>query len=175
MKIRPLLMKPYNVRQILDGFKTETRRLDDRYNMHPGDVFRIKETFLTNQQRGKLVVEYQADHLDDLNYLKSMKWKSPLFMRQDQSRLYLEVLEKRNERLQDITEAGARAEGIREIEISGFPGFPRFVNDRLKIQNLCITEIESFKTMWDCIAKPGKKWGDNPKVFVFRFRIWRQR
>ena len=174
MKIRPIIFRSLMVRKILDGHKTETRRLHDRYNMQVGDVFWIREPWA-----GNFRVKYKADCQDTKpgkpTVYNLTKWKSPLIMPRLACRLFLQVTEKRKERLQDINEAGVMAEGIQEMEPAYLwaSRFPRFIK-KLEIDTAykCQSAKESFESLWDCIAKPGFKWTDNPEVFVFQFKIY---
>lgn len=78
------------------------------------------------------------------------KWKPSIFMPKWACRLWLKVLEVRVERVQEISEEGARAEGC-ETEIAD----PR----------------EEFTALWKSIhgKKPGMTWDDNPWVWVIHF------
>jgi len=83
---------------------------------------------------------------------------SPIYMPRWASRLTLEITEVRVERLQDITDADAIAEGCDDPtceSISIAPGFMR----------------EVFKGGWDYLnSKRGFEWDSNPWVWVISFK-----
>ena len=71
-------------------------------------------------------------------------WTPSVHMPLWASRIALDVTGLRVERLQAITEDGARAEGV--------------------------DSVAKFRALWDRIAKPGATFGDNPWVWVYEFR-----
>jgi hypothetical protein len=87
------------------------------------------------------------------------EWRTPIYMPRWASRLTLEITEIRVERLQDITDADAIAEGCEDPtseHISIAPGFMR----------------EVFKGGWDYLnAKRGFGWDANPFVWAISFKV----
>lgn len=82
------------------------------------------------------------------------RWRSSLFMPRWTSRLTLEVVSVRAERVQDISEEDAKAEGVGDGDQCGM----------LRYQ-------EYFRLLWDSInAKRGFGWDANPLVQVIEFR-----
>jgi hypothetical protein len=80
-----------------------------------GDILWVRETWL--EYKG--IYYYKADdpfkELDKLLSGKSFfKWRPSIFMPREATRLFLEVKNVRVERLQDITEEDARAEGVKD-------------------------------------------------------------
>lgn len=88
------------------------------------------------------------------------RYRHARFMPRWASRLTLEVTGVRVERLQDISEANAIAEGIlRDGEgWRGAPGLPWFASP-----------IAAFRSLWESINGAGS-WDDNPFVWVVEFR-----
>ena len=85
------------------------------------------------------------------------KWKPAQHMKQEQSRLTLQIKEIRVERLADISEEDAIAEAPQYSIIKPFG-------------NKC--PIDFFKTLWNYThKKPEEKFGANPWVFVYQFKI----
>lgn len=84
------------------------------------------------------------------------------------SRLTLDVESVRVERLQDITEEDAIAEGA-EFEVQEFNGTGQwgFKGVRGAYGD---TAREAFAGLWDSLAQDGAKWADNPWVWVVGFR-----
>jgi hypothetical protein len=90
------------------------------------------------------------------------QWKPSIFMPRWASRISLEITGVRAEQLQDISEADARAEGIRRHEASGVYG------DGLKYA----TAQEAYRHLWDSIngKKADRDWQSDPWVWVLEFR-----
>lgn len=82
-------------------------------------------------------------------------WRPSIFMRRWASRLTLDVIGTRIERLHAITEADALAEGIQQTHVVD-PG------DGMAVQN--------FSFLWDRINKKRAPWSSNPWVHVVEFR-----
>lgn len=126
----------------------------------PGDILWVRETFYhayaTTTVNGlEYVLEntyyYKADYPSDkLN----PPWKPSIFMPREAARIFLRVTNVRVERLSEITEEDAIAEGIR-IGIGGMPYFS------------C---REAFAALWNSLnAKRGYGWDSNPWVWVISF------
>jgi hypothetical protein len=144
MKRIPVLFTPAMVRAILDGRKTQTRRL--KSNAEAGDVLWVRETWTANPNR-KGEYLYKASNPIPGGW----KWKPSLFMPKEACRLFLRVTETRLERLQDASDADILAEGIKLTSEFG------------SIRNEWIT-------LWNSInAKPGSRWEDNPMVKAITF------
>jgi hypothetical protein len=92
-------------------------------------------------------------------------WRSPLHMFRWASRLTLTVTDVRVERLQDISEADALAEGI----IPAFEGFALTKNGECWGQ----TAKDAFRVLWDGINgnRKGASWNDNPWVVAISFDV----
>lgn len=128
----------------------------------PGDRLWVKETF--RQSPGSVCVHYRAD----LDEVSGGPWRSPLYMPRWASRLTLEVTAVRVERLQDISEDDAIAEGVDgyvngEGSVSRYrlliePGYwhPHFYR-------------QGFENAWDDINGKRAPWASNPWVWVVNF------
>lgn len=119
-------------------------------------------------------VIYKADggSAVEAGYPKEPRWRSPIHMPRWVSRITLEVTAVRVERLRDISEEDAKAEGlgghvaghgpVSEHGLLCEPGYwhPRFYRD-------------GFAWHWDRInsKRPGCAWGDNPWVWAYTFRV----
>lgn len=184
MKERPIIFSDLSVRAILDGRKTQTRRviknapeildrpeimpaLVESYKaawlkispFQPGDRLWVRETWADNVPGCPSGISYRADHQDGRGDgpASPMKWRSPIFMPRLASRITLEVLSVRVERLQEIdkkdefgqhVDGGAWAEGFR-----------------------CPNPTAAFMLYWDSLnAKRGFGWDANPWVWVIEFR-----
>jgi hypothetical protein len=213
MAEKPILFSGDMVRAIMDGRKTQTRRVSglDRFNKQPGrwrlegnmmafdggfdyvelpkspygrpgDCLWVRETWATVNSYDTLppskiphggkswpVVWYDADPgAAGLSNTKSPhlgKKRPSIFMPRWASRLTLRVTDVRVERLQDITEEDARAEG------SGYSVEDSRGNvwDARSIGREG-SYITGFKCLWDSInAKRGYAWDSNRYVWVVEF------
>lgn len=102
------------------------------------------------------------------------------FMPKSAARIFLQVESVRVERLQDITEEDAKAEGLACITKDdgrtwkyGIPdkdGLPGKDNTGWPWQNWNISPVEAFKSLWQSINGPDS-WAANPWVWVVGFKV----
>lgn len=90
------------------------------------------------------------------------KWRPSIHMPKWAARIWLEVTAVRVERLQDITEGQARAEGV--------PWHGPIAGDWRHSSNSKLDALPGFAGLWDSLAISGAKWSDNPWVWVVSFR-----
>lgn len=89
-------------------------------------------------------------------------WGSPIFMERRASRIELEVVDVRVERIQEILSAEAEAEGIERLS-------PNRWRDYLGNESY-MNQTASFVSLWNSINGPrGFGWNMNPWVWVVRF------
>jgi len=144
-----------------------------------GDILWVRETFGTVMARDMNKLDhyiYRADEKVVLSFaLKHSKWKPSIFMPREAARLFLEVKSVRVERLQNITEVDANAEGI-SIHECDMPDSYRddsaekhctfYVCSACKHQTL----KGGYSKLWDMLnAKRGYAWESNPWVWVYEF------
>lgn len=112
-----------------------------------------------NRRFWKDRVEYRASSSDT-----EPTWRPSMFMPRWASRLTLEVVKVRVERVQDISEADAIAEGVRVPEGSKHgPLEPNAVM-------VATTARDVFSALWDSInEKRNYSWDSNPWVWVIDF------
>ena len=92
------------------------------------------------------------------------KWRTSIFMPRWASRLTLEVESIRVERLHDISEEDAQAEGV-QVACEGRENG----NGRMLLENSCYKL--GYRLAWDSLNKKrGLGWGMNPWVWVVEFR-----
>jgi hypothetical protein len=110
---------------------------------------------------GKLrYVSYKADgHSEEAMRDYKLKWTPSLFMPRWASRITLEITEVRVERLQEIGEADAKAEG------AGSKLVPDYIPP-----DKCGNYRFYYERIWESIHGPGS-WDLNPWVFVVSFRL----
>jgi hypothetical protein len=234
MKERPILFSAPMVRALLDGSKTQTRRvmkpqpepngtwlksrqdfvcLNDYYppsamlwngGMMGGDAGEIEgcthgvigdrlwvrentviappdfgEASLNNVRDSDgrwRVVQYMATHSDKWpasDY--GLKVTPSIFMPRWASRITLEITDVRVQRLQDISEADAKAEGVespdkeryeRDDSICARCGGPGVID--LDCAE-CDTHTKRFRNLWDSINAKRAPWSSNPWVWALTF------
>ena len=173
---RPILFSGAMVRAILEGKKTQTRRvckvpsipegnadtlrsiaLGSPYG-RPGDRLWVRETMGIDSVGGR---HYRATtavaHC-------VQKWKPSIFMLRNDCRITLEVTGVRVERVQEITEDDAAAEGVH----STGSYFCMCKNHG----TLYLHAKDAYMELWDSInSKRGYGWDVNPWVWVVEFRL----
>ena len=169
MKDRPIIFSAPMVHALLEGRKTQTRRIAKDTGtacrsssgrtgltyINPygcvGDKLWVKEAWSTPPEWDDLKPsELNAAQLESICYhadgTRCGKTRSPLFMPRDASRIVLEIIQTRKERLQDINHADALAEGIHGPDA-----------------------VADYGRLWDRLHGPGS-WDSNPWVWVLTFR-----
>lgn len=202
MKERPILFSGPMVQAILEGRKTQTRRIIKNQNLvgapshgfnayevedidghrfwgfssddedwecpfgQPGDRLWVRETWahdgaIDDVRAGIedimgpsicLGPYYGADYQEDIG----LRWKPSIHMPRWASRITLEIVSVRVERLQEISEEDAIAEGV---NLGGSSMGHKF------------TAKEHFEGLWQSIyTKEGQTWNDHPWVWVVEFK-----
>jgi hypothetical protein len=191
MKERPILFSGPMVRALLDGKKTQTRRLIKPQPPHwhwsrvreyaerdgltfqlpgqdywvkpppfgkPGDRLWVKETFVAPVD-GKPVYRASIPYGNLDCHFKP--WRPSIFMPRKASRITLEITSIRVERLNDISEEDAKAEGA-EIQKETPGGWvicgPRIGSYR-----------EGYRWLWEQI-NGADSWDANPWVWAITFK-----
>ena len=238
MKDKPIIMGAESVRAILEGRKTQTRRVVSNLdnfglefthvrnvsaNLNFLPLFEFSAESITNEQltdgamtqidirslyqigqklwvREKCLVWHNLfdEHLaecigEPTAYTDSIEWDrlvsdgkalrevyggngawrvtSPIHMPRWASRLSLEVTDIRCERLQEITEEDAVAEGITERYIAKGGAFTR-VSKILHEHGEVGTLRNGYAVEWTNLnAKRGYPWESNPFVWVIEFKV----
>jgi hypothetical protein len=222
MKERPILFKGPMVRAILEGRKTQTRRVLklqwtadhlqetspgsgvwNELNQHwhgeihkqnvcpygvPGDRLWVRETWNNPfdlaeypQCKSPRSCVYRADYVGD-----DWPWKPSIHMPRWASRITLDIKSVRVERLQDISEEDAKAEGVEPLDSerdehdwticpkcggtrlhSGFGENYGVIFDIDCVE--CDTHKKRFMHLWESINGHGS-WELNPWVWKIEFR-----
>lgn len=185
IKERPILFSAPMVRAILEGRKTVTRRpvkgvglvwldnfkpeyvADPDNNLcpygKPGDRLWVRETFnQTNPGALDGVYYYRADGrfpkcIGGGRFTSAESWKPSIHMPRAASRILLEITDLRVERLQDISNEQALAEGVKSAE----PDIDPDGND--------YSPCELFGGLWTMINGM-ESWNANPWVWVVEFK-----
>lgn len=184
MTDRPIIMSTESVKAILDGRKTQTRRVVKKPEQYDnirycdfccpygqvGQRLWVRETWRlvgrSEDRSGccRLTVEYRCDsarktfevprgvfnkYTSDTGWGVDSKWRPSIFMPRWASRITLEITGVRVERLQEITNRDAIAEGI-----SAFNEIPAM----------------AFGNYWDSLNAKKYPWSSNPWVWCISFR-----
>ncbi|QFT81198.1 hypothetical protein FIU89_11310 [Roseovarius sp. THAF27] len=170
--------------QDLDGrlkwFARETGCLADLPIPQPGDLLWVKETW-THTGQGAWTTQDTLRALDGrveyraTNDIPGAAWFPSIFMFRKFSRLTLRVTDVRVQRLQEISEADAQAEGI-EME-SADPPF--YYVPGIWPHSLTAVGVESgerpaqrsFSKLWDLLNADRAPWADNPWVAAYTFEV----
>lgn len=131
----------------------------------PGDRLWVRETHLDLGGCCLYRADPGAEQEREL-VAPGQKWTPSIHMPRAASRISLEVTGVRVERLQDISEADARAEGIVEHQTLR-PG-TRACNVDGGIMHAC-GPVPVYRDLWDSINGPGA-WDSNPWLWVVEFR-----
>jgi hypothetical protein len=184
MSEHPILFTGEMVRAILEGRKTQTRRVNvGRYlKWKKGDTLWVRERFhfsrpLTGDIDHDLTtvnVLYYAT--DNPRYRDKDKWKPSIHMPHWASRITLELTEDvRVERVQEITFDDCLEEGV--IWTSAWSSckaetvMPEDVTIESMDDGRRKFTIKVYHDFWDSInAKRGYSWASNPEVAVITFK-----
>ena len=124
----------------------------------PGDILYVRETFI---QAAAHTFWYKAD--DKSWVSEGLRWKPSIHMPKEAARIWLKVTDVRVERLQEITEDGAKAEGANWKN-------GKNVGWEEKMKR---TATERFAEIWNSTIKKSDLdrygWDANPYVFVIEF------
>lgn len=208
MKKRPMLFNAPMVRALLDGSKTQSRRvvkfphknplgtweptsiggpnggrladggtvpeqgaiwhtrtgdcLSSPYGQ-PGDRLWVRETWIDASSALHSCVIYRADGDEQAC---GEPWKPSIHMPRWASRILLEIVSVRVERLTDISESDAIAEGIEPVY-----GVWRDYQNQPSVNHhpAWSTAIDSYRSLWESINGTGS-WDLNPLVWVIEFK-----
>ena len=119
-----------------------------------------REASVPEQERADCEIHYRADGIPDFEGEEELiRWRPSIHMPRWASRILLEVTDVRVERLQDITEEQALAEGIKKHSDGGY-----HVEDGKHYSD---SPVESFACLWSSV---GGNWDANPWVWCVSFK-----
>jgi hypothetical protein len=193
MKERPILFSAPMVRALLNGTKTQTRRMvkpqpdyvnslgipfwpDGKgpvdYRLCPygqaGDRLWVRETWAPDADIPNGTI-YRADPGGDYQDTSDgFKWHPSIHMHRWRSRITLEIADVRVERLQDINGQDSIAEGIKR-HITGLEGCTISTFQDYLTGATDRAARQSYQTLWESINGPGS-WETNPWVWVITFK-----
>lgn len=168
----PILFSGPMVHAILEGRKTETRRVivprrgSDVASLRwgVGDRLWVREAWA--MIGGRVVHRAGSEHLESIRASVvgwDRRWRPSIHMARTSCRIWLRVVGVEVQRLHDMTEDDARAEGIQGVEGPG--------GDVGTGGKDGATHLHAFAALWDGInGDRGFGWTANPLVAVVRFR-----
>ena len=180
---KPIIFSTSMVKAILDGKKTQTRRvikIDDApenwkisiagtsivraepYDVKlpryaAGDILWVRETWSEHQEyyNNSAKVFAEPHYIYKADGVYANKWHPSIHMPKEAARIFLKVTDVRVERLQDITEEDAITEGMSKTLVDGV---------------VFISAKGNFHVFWDSLnIKRGYGWDTNPWVWVIEF------
>lgn len=173
-KEKPILFRADMVRAITDGRKTQTRRIakTDKPPYIAGDILYVRETW-AQAQNGEYLYKAHPMYcgMDDADF--PFAWKPSIHMPKTAARIFLEVTQVRKERLQDIREEDAKAEGVELCSPFDLQQMPLSLITCLPNGDKVIKKtarIGFYKT-WQEINRGAHDWDSNPYVWVIAFKI----
>jgi hypothetical protein len=210
-KERPIIFGAESIRSILEGRKTQTRRVvkltkwvvehdtiiqceeeairivqqarEDGAILRdsflrcpfgtPGDYLWVREGFFAESRE---MIFYRATHTQYENDPDS-GWKSPIFMPRWASRITLEITGVRVERLQEISEQDARAEGAEpDFDPEGSKPATCVSPEDVKwlgtsdLEQISFNRRHGYRIAWDRLNGKKHPWKQNPWAWVILFR-----
>ena len=191
MKERPILFSAPMVRALLNGTKTQTRRVakltdaahvkeprghrrwhpaDPDASMaspygQPGDRLWVREAWKAHSTFDNLpprdIPQTYVWYMADEGYKAESRHRNGMFMPRWASRITLEITAVRVERLQDISAADAQAEGI----VPDGDGGWHLADTRHYMGD----PISSYASLWEYI-NGADSWAANPWVWIIEFK-----
>lgn len=183
MRELPILFSTDMVKAILEGRKSQTRRVvkgtplqwleeftpsfvaDPENNLCPygkvGDVLWVRERWMKLIHRDR---ESEYGYPTEVHSPEKLKWKPSIHMPKDIARIWLEVTDVRVERLQDINEEDAIEEGVEQNRDGSWHDYlepTRLWQDCAKA---------SFQSLWMKLNGL-ESWNSNPFVWVISFKV----
>lgn len=217
--MKGILMKTWEVRALLAGRKTVTRRVvkpqpgKDAHSPYecaggrfafrigeractnqykppyrPGDILYVRETWQTTGSRYIYKADVYNALTDDIAY-KLLGWRPSIHMPREAARIFLRVTDVRVEKLQNITDEQALAEGVPEdgdyplenpmycpkCKGVGLLGALHPVSlGYMEVDcSYCDTPKKRFSNLWDSTIKSADRalcgWKANPWVWAIAF------
>lgn len=169
-----------NPRALVENFKTgEIRPIKCPWSV--GNILWCRETWKPAIE-GKVTmynaIRYKADSAsiplpdEDIDWFNNLtkdgkfNYQSSMFMRRKFARIFLRITEIKLERLHDITEEGAIAEGI--CEFTKDETVFKYGLDGQEWATMPYTAVKAYKALWESINGEGS-WNSNPFVWVVKF------
>ena len=189
---KPILFSTEMVQAILAGRKTQTRRVikikstpfsenftEAEWKNHlnragakllyggfkKGDILWVRETYGTTAIGNMYKASVCSPDVD-----KPLSgWKPSIFMPKEAARIFLKVTNVRVEKLQDISENDAIAEGVDMLGETKQYNWKYYKNYNKSQDYTFMSPIDSFESLWQSINAKKHPWESNPWVWVYEF------
>lgn len=138
----------------------------------PGDRLWVRETHYFIGETGEVFYRATGDSNKSPPLQWSGKWRSSIHMARRHSRITLEITGVRVERLQEISDEDAIAEGIMKIGTWDYFGEqrPAWWYEPAEVDRCSMQEASTaYLGLWDSINGAGS-WEANPWVWIIEFR-----
>ncbi len=183
---RPLVFSGPMVRAILAGTSTQTRRLVIPPRVVPGDRLWVRETWAydlnVDREESPEILAWARDHRRvwyraDPGVEQTGcggapgRWRPSIYMPRWASRITLELTDVREQRLQDISEEDARAEGM--LFLGGIADdfeMAPWADPGDRERHPWRWARAAFRVAWDGINGKRATWESNPQVWALTFR-----
>lgn len=174
MIARPILFSAPMVRALIAGTKTQTRRLlkptlqTIPYGI-PGDLLWVRETFAHVANFPPTARYYATDDVHE-----ARKKRPAIHMPRWASRLTLEITDVRVQRLQDISEEEAIAEGVCSFqEANDRPGSWEGLSQKNRnglVRAYYGSARKAYSALWESINGQDS-WDTNPWIVALTFKV----
>lgn len=170
-----------------DGKQTETPNIKSPYGK-PGDLLYVRENWSRIEARIYFQADEAEDELKEEYSLDKIRWKPSIHLPKSGSRIWAMVEDIRVERVKDISEEDAKAEGVKENIIYD-ESYPQDKSHSISFFKSYLTDYwgafgniagdreeehdaakSSFQSLWVSINGQSS-WDANPWVWVIKYRI----
>jgi len=159
-----------NVGDLLWVRETWKPDVDD---MTSGTTFRADNSFITIENSEEAANKWIAARKPEEQHpqMKSPVWRPSIFMPRWASRLILEIIDIRIERLNDISEEDAISEGVIAVDVNDTTVYTGdFVSEMVWPEDYHENPESAFSDLWQSINGPDS-WDKNPWVWVVEFKV----
>ena len=130
--------------------------------IHSLDEYHVDVQYRTDGAEVEHIVPREVYRAEEACEEDDDRWRPSIHMPKWAARIWLRVTDVRVERVQDITEEDARAEGVKPVSLQAVSG-----------GDVCgaghVTARELFAGLWDQINGDRATWESNPHVWVVSF------
>lgn len=180
---RQILFSPAMICAILDGRKTQTRRIAKPESLatgvcpygKPGDYMWVRETWAAPHQYDdtppRLIPSDARIHYAASEPRGGLLWRPSIHMPRAFSRITLRISSVRAERLQDISDDDALSEGISRLgnKPADRDGLPANDGCALALREQWLRfPVSAYRVLWEAIHG-ARAWDKNPLVWVLTF------